>query len=114
MTASTGSADAATLRELEEGGAPPDVLEYYRGRVESDVFELCCAGFEAFQVFSACRAQHEVVPGATSARRFYMGLDRAEIAAVMDMLDIPRPRRAALLRQVLLIERGAIEASRAE
>lgn len=88
-------------------GAPADVVEAVRARPSAEDFEYYDDTKEAVLLFCGLFGQWNIVGTMAGAMR--TGLNYSGVQAAMHMLGIKSKRRAALFRDIQIMERAALD-----
>jgi hypothetical protein len=103
-----GRAWAKSLRSVndddEDDGSAAILLPEKPAKPLPEIFYVHPDNWVAFEVFDACHTQWRVVVGLGGA--FYQGLDYAAVNAVIQALQVKKPRK--VFNQVRALEAGAL------
>lgn len=92
---------------MEEDAKRVPALRGYLEKTKIEDFTVFHCNWKALQVFQLCTSQWRLAPSGE-----IQSMDYQAVAAVIDMLNVPRKKRGDLFRRITLIESGALEALR--
>ncbi len=91
---------------MRTAGAPEEVIEAARQRISDErAFEVWPECWDAVNFFYALSTQWKWLVGAKAMRS---GLDYTAVASTMQMLGLPRRKRAELFEDIQVMESAAL------